>query len=77
MADLPSDINDGDTPHAARDLVNILNDICRQMAPSSASSSVSAFEAEEELAAELHEDLVELQEDINKTKEKRIVLKSF
>ena len=67
MADLPTDTG----------ILGILNNMCRQAASSSASSSVSAIEAEEELAAELHEDLVELQEDINKTKEKRIVLKSF
>ena len=87
MADIQGDTNDGDANDAVGVVVDIFSSMCRQMAdndraiPSlqrqaSASSSVSACELHEQLAAELHEELGELQEDIDKQKEKRIALKS-
>ena len=47
-------------------VVDILSSMCRQ----------TACELHEQLAAELHEELGELQEDIDKQKEKRIALKN-
>ena len=71
MADLPTDTG----------ILEILNNMCRQAASSSAissaSSSVSAFEAEEELAAELHEDLVELQEEMEQNEGKAHCFEEF
>ena len=66
MADIPGDTKDGDANDAAGVVVDILSSM----------SSVSACELHEQLAAELHEELGELQEDIDKQKEKRIALKN-